>query len=165
MQRWSTPMGLRLLGRGGIIEGFSVREERGNKMSSLNQQTDGKQAANTGEHQILLDLKAELSALTTKYPSSGFTFGGGAAQAQEQIPTICRNIDDAIGALNTGFDPHGNPITKAQITDGLKRLVEATRNPAFVGLVTVVLNSDGIQQLEHLMSELKRIAENISRPE
>lgn len=134
-------------------------------MSSLNQQTDGKQNANTGEDQILLNLKAELSSLTTKYPSTGVSFGGGAVQAQEQIPIICQNIDDAIKALNTGQDPHGNPISKRQITDGLKRLVAATRNPAFVGLVTVVLNSDGIQQFEHLMSELERIAENISRPD
>ncbi len=132
-------------------------------MSSLNPQTDGKQNANTGEDQILLNLKAELSSLTTKYPSTGFSFGGGAVQAQEQIPIICQNIDDAIKALNTGQDPHGNPITKAQITDGLKNLVEATRKPAFIGLMTAALNGEGIRQLEHNLNELERIAEKISR--
>ena len=134
-------------------------------MSSLNQQTDGKQSANTGDDQILLDLKAELAELTAKYPAAGFSFGSGATQAQEQIPIICQNIDDAIKALNTGQDPHGNPITKAQITDGLKNLVEATRKPAFIGLMTAALNGEGIKQLEHNLNELERIAEKISSPD
>jgi hypothetical protein len=87
------------------------------------------------------------------------------AQARQQIPIICQNIDDAIRALDTGLDRSGNPVTKRQISDGLKRLVEATRNPGLVGLLTAVLASHGIQRFEHHMGELERIAEEIGRPD
>jgi len=109
----------------------------------------------------LLALKSEISELPQKYPTGTFTFGTGVAQAQEQIPTICAVIDDAVKALEKGFDVHNRPITNSQITDGVKRLVIATRAPAFVGLMTAVLSSEGARVLENYMNELEQIASTI----
>jgi len=106
-------------------------------------------------------LKTKLSELPAKCPAGGISFGAGAGQAQEQIPIICQNIDQAIRALNTGLDPYNRPITKPQIADGLKRLVSATRKPAFTGLMMAVLSSDGIQALENHLNDMERIANKI----
>jgi len=112
--------------------------------------------------QELLTLKSKISELPQKYPTGTFTFGTGVAQAQEQIPTICRNIDEAIRALDIGVDPYDRPITKSQIADGLIRLVNATRKPAFVGLMIAVLSSEGVLVLETYMNELEQIASTIA---
>lgn len=109
----------------------------------------------------LQTLKSKISELPRRYPTGAFTFGAGAGTAREQIPIICRNIDDAVRALKTGLDPNNRPITKPQIADGLKRLVGATRRPAFVGLITAVLSSSGISELENYMNELEGIASKI----
>ncbi|HUS03969.1 MAG TPA: hypothetical protein VMY79_00350 [Dehalococcoidia bacterium] len=111
--------------------------------------------------QELRTLKTKISELPRKYPAGGISFGSGAGQAQEQIPIICRNIDEAIRALNTGLDPYNRPITKSQIGDGLTRLVNATRKPAFVGLMTAVLSNNGIQLLENHLNELEQIGNRI----
>ena len=103
-------------------------------------------------------LKSKISELPKKYPTGTFTFGAGAGRAQEQIPLICRNIDEAIRALTTGLDPYNRPITKSQVADGLNRLVNSTKNPAFVGLMSGILDSQGIRTLENCMSELEQIA-------
>jgi len=121
----------------------------------------GKQKTASGIVQELLTLKSKTSELPQKYPTGALVFGAGAGKAQEQIPIICRNIDEAIRALNTGLDPHNRPITKFQIADGIKRLVNATRKPAFIGLMTVVLSGDGIQLLENYLNELEQIASRI----
>ena len=120
----------------------------------------GKKTKSSHE-KLLIDLKEKISKLPTQFPTSAHTFGAGAMQAQEQIPIICQNIDQAVEALKTGIDPHGNPITKQQISSGLKNLVRATQKPAFIGLMTAVLDSDGIQQLERSLIELERIADGI----
>ena len=106
-------------------------------------------------------LKAEISRLPQKYSSSGFTFGAGSSTATEQIPTICAVIDDAVKALEKGLDVHNRPITKPQIVDGLKRLVAATRRPAFIGLVSAALNPTGVRELEGYMNQLEQIANKI----
>ena len=125
----------------------------------------GEEAASKGHRLRLFDLKAQLSGLTTQHPATGVNVGGGVSQAQEQVPIICQNIDDAIRALQTGLDRAGTPVNKSQIKDGLKRLVAETRKPAFVGLMTGALNSDGIALLEQHMGELERLAEDIGRPD
>jgi hypothetical protein len=106
-------------------------------------------------------LKAEISRLPQKYSSGGFTFGTGSSTATEQIPTICAVIDDAVKALEKGLDVHNRPITKPQIVDGLKRLVAATRRPAFIGLVSAALNPTGVRELEGYMNQLEQIANKI----
>lgn len=106
-------------------------------------------------------LKSKVSEIPQRYPSGAFTFGAGAGTAREQIPTICAVIDDAVKALEKGLDVHNRPITRPQIADGLKRLVAATRRPAFIGLVSAVLNADGVSKLEKYMDELEQIASKI----
>lgn len=111
--------------------------------------------------QELLALKSKISELPQKFQTGTSVFGAGAGKAQEQIPTLCAVIDDAVKALKTGLDIHNRPITKPQITDGLKRLVTATRQPAFIGLVSVVLSPNGVIELEKNMKELEKIANRI----
>lgn len=111
--------------------------------------------------QELLTLKSKISALPEKYPAGAATFGPGAGKAQEQIPTVCAVIDDAIKGLGKGLDVHNRPITRPQVSDGLKRLVAATRRPEFVGLISTALSADGIHALEKHMNELEQIASKI----
>jgi hypothetical protein len=120
-------------------------------------------SAKSSHEKPLIDIKERIARLPTQFPTSAHTFGAGAMQAQEQIPIISRNIDQAVAALKTGIDPNGNPITKQQISSGLKNLVRATQKPAFIGLMSAVLDSNGIQQLERSMVELERIADGIGR--
>ena len=115
----------------------------------------------SGIVQELQTLKIKISELPAQCPAKGISFGAGVTQAQEQIPIICKNIEQAIIALNTGFDPYNRPITKQQIVDGLKHLVSATRKPAFIGLMVAVLSGDGIQSLENHLNYLEQIANKI----
>lgn len=111
--------------------------------------------------QELLILKSKISELPQEYQTDAFTFGAGVGKAQEQIPTICAVIDDAVKALEKGLDVHNQLVTKPQIADGLKRLVDATRQPAFIGLISTVFSSVGVSELERYMDELERIARRI----
>jgi hypothetical protein len=106
----------------------------------------------------LSDLQRKIPRLPKQYPAGGFTFGAGKGVAEEQIPIICRNIEEALGALETGLDPNGNPITKKQIGEGLMNLVQATKKPGFAGLLNGVLNVDGIAELESYMDRLRDVA-------
>lgn len=106
-------------------------------------------------------LKSNILELPQKYPTSSINFGAGVAQAKEQVPIICSNIDDAINALKKGKDSNNRPITKYQIADGLSNLINATRRQQFIGLITSVLNNDGINELKKELFELEQIAAKI----
>ena len=136
------------------------------KNSFLDFLLGGDQAAKPKDHMGLIDLKAKISGLSTFSASSSsgvLTFGGGVSQAHTNIDIICRNIDDTIEALKTGLDPHGNPITNREISQGLKALIQETRKPAFAGLMSSVLGGVGSQLLQGYMYELERIADEIAR--
>lgn len=68
----------------------------------------------SGITQELLTLKSKISELPQKYQTGAFVFGAGVGKAQEQVPTICAVIDDAVRALEKGLDVHNQPITKPQ---------------------------------------------------
>ena len=112
-----------------------------------------------GHIQALNSLKTRIFQLPNRYPYEGQAFGSGTAQAKQQIPIICQNIDDAIDALRTGRDSQGYSITPDRVGEGLQRLVQATRKPGFTGLLSVVLSADrGVKELENSMAELEEIA-------
>jgi len=111
--------------------------------------------------QELLTLKSKISELPQKYQTNALTFGAGVGKAQEQIPTLCAIIDDFVSALKTGLDRHNKPITKPYVASELKRLVAHTRQAAFIGLVSTVLNPTGVNKLEKYMNELEQIASKI----
>ena len=106
-------------------------------------------------------LKSNILEIPQKYPTSNYSFGAGVVQAKDQVPIICSNIDDAINALKIGKDSQNRPITAYQIADGLNKLINATRHPEFIGLITSVLNNDGINELVKKLNELEQIAEKI----
>lgn len=105
----------------------------------------------------LLKLKAKIDAIPAQSSIDGLIFGSGAEQAKQQIPIICRNIDEAAEAIESGRDPHGNPITFDQIAAGLKKLVEATRKPGFEGLLMTILKPDGIKELKDCLDDLEQL--------
>ena len=113
----------------------------------------------------LSDLQRKIPRLPKQYPAGGFTFGAGKGAAEEQIPIICRNIEQAFTAVETGLDPNGNPITRKEIGEGLMNLVNATKKPGFVGLLNGVLNVDGIAKLESYMDRLRDIANQLRQME
>jgi ribosomal protein S18 len=122
-----------------------------------------KKEVKTNLIQDLLNIKIKLSELQKNSGVGHFWSEPGLRQqAQEHIPIICMNIDQAIKALKTGFDPNNNPITKPQIAHGLKNLIKATQTPEFIGLVGTVLNFMQIQMLEKYINELEKISNRIS---
>jgi len=106
-------------------------------------------------------LKSKIAKIPEDYPVYALVMGPGASTARQQIPTICQVIDDAIKALQTGLDIHNRPITKLQIAAGLKRLIYQTREPAFIGLVSTVIDFNGIEELKRCMNELDKTADKI----
>jgi len=115
----------------------------------------------SGTIQELQNLKTKISELPKKYQTHAFVTGPGVGTVREQIPIISRNINDAIKALKTGLDPYNNPITKPQISDGLKHLVFETRKPAFTGLLSTIITTTGIIEFKNYMNELEKIAVRI----
>ena len=110
----------------------------------------------------LQTLKMKIVELPDKYPRTHeATFGAGLSQAQGQIQTIGKVIEDAIKALNTGLDVHDQPINKWQIGQGLRRLVAETRKPAFYDLIRTTLGRLTTAELYTCITELEQIAGRI----
>lgn len=113
--------------------------------------------AKRAEIDDLESLKGRLELLPSRCPPTATVVGPGVEKANEQIPIICRNIDDAVRALTTGRDPNGNPITELEVADGLTNLIQFTRDPGFVGGISLALSMEGIMELTKEMDELAGI--------
>jgi len=88
-----------------------------------------------------------------KHPVGALDLSGRTAQ---QIPWICRTLEEAASALETGKDPFGNPITEDQIMKGLNKLVEIVREPTYLTTMDIVF--PGIAKpLERSMDTLEQI--------
>jgi hypothetical protein len=109
----------------------------------------------------LKSVKSQLERLPISHAATATAVGPGVGQAREQIPIICRNIDDAVRALRTGRDPSGNRISASLVGDGLRRLADDASGPAFSGLMLTVLSPDGVQVLKTAIDELSRAAERL----
>jgi HEAT repeat protein len=110
------------------------------------------------EADVLASLRAQLGSLPASSPTDSAVLGPGAGHAREQIPLICRAIDDATAALRTGRDAHGEPITLAQVGAGLNSLLDDTTGAGFSGLMLTVLSPEGVCELERLLAELGDVA-------
>jgi hypothetical protein len=108
--------------------------------------------------EALEHVQARLLALPDQHPARGTAVGPGLRTAQDQIPVICRNLDDAVAALRTGHDPAGNAIAASQVGTGLQHLVDDASGPGVAGLMRVTLDDAGVRQFERLVDELGRIA-------
>lgn len=106
----------------------------------------------------LLGLKDKIAVIPKQYAAKGLSFGPRAGQAQQQVPIICNNIDDAVGSLRTGRDPNGNPITPGQVGSGLQNLIAATRRPGFDALLMRAINDEGLIKLKECLKEMEKIA-------
>lgn len=105
---------------------------------------------------MLHALSNRVARLSKAHPQSSTTAGGSVAQAQKQIPWICRELDAAADALLTGQDPFGKAITRTQVSNGLKKLAEYVRNPDYGTLMELVY--PGIDPpLQACMDELETI--------
>lgn len=111
-------------------------------------------------------VKLEISKIPEAHPTYALVMGPGARTAREQIPLLCGSIAAAIEALQTGLIFGGTPIPKGVsrsvcAVDLLKRSASRTRDPAFVGLLSTIINPDGLAELKKCADELNRIAEKI----
>lgn len=107
-------------------------------------------------------LRVRLESLPSRYATTATALGPGAEQAREQVPIICRTIDDAVQAIRSGLDPEGRPITLSQVGDGLLRLVDDVSGAGFSGLMHTVMNPDGVRELERAVSELAEIGSRLA---
>ncbi len=109
----------------------------------------------------LLGLKNKIAVIPKQSAAKGFSFGPEAGQTQQQIPIICKNIDDAVVGLRTGKDPNGNPITPGQVGSGLQNLIEATRRPGFDALLMQAINDEGLIKLKQYLKEMEQIGHSL----
>lgn len=128
------------------------------------EQPDADEGLDNGYDQIektLLGLKDRIAVIPEQHVAKGFSFGSGAGQAQQQIPIICNNINDAVEALRKGRDPNGNPITADQIGSGLQNLIEATRRPGFDTLLMRAINDEGLIRLKDCLKEMEKVSHRL----
>lgn len=110
-------------------------------------------------------IKAQLATLPARHPVAAVAVGGGVAQANDQIPIICRTIDEAAAALETGRDPEGLPIEPSQVGSGLENLVTDVTGPGFSGLMHTVLSPQGVAELEEAIRQLAAVATDLRAAE
>lgn len=109
----------------------------------------------------LYALKSKIAPIPQIYPRSGFVTGPGADSDRKLIPAVCQVFDDAVRALQTGLDINDRPITKPQIAAGLKRLLDITRKPEWVGSASLVISIQGLSEFVNYMNEIEEIASKI----
>lgn len=104
----------------------------------------------------LTELKEKVSRIGDKYTQSLAAGGPGVTRAAKQIPWICETLDQAAAALATERDPFGNPITPAQVVNGLKQLIGFVCEPSYGTLMEIAY--PGIDKpLQECMDELDSI--------
>ena len=106
----------------------------------------------------LTSLKTQLESLPSKHPATATVAGPGLEQAEEQVPIICRNIDDAIISLRTGRESGGAPVSLWQVGTGLQDLVGDVSGAGFSGLMLAILSPEGVREIERLVAELGDLA-------
>lgn len=108
----------------------------------------------------LESLKTKVSKLQEKYPIKSLMSGSGVVSAKKQIPWICRTLNETANALIKGIDPFGNPITKEQVKEGLKKLVEIVRGPDYITTMDIIYDGIG-KPIVSCMDELEQIITKI----
>lgn len=111
--------------------------------------------------EALEHVQTRLAALPDQHPARRTAVGPGQRTAQDQIPVICRNLDDAVAALRTGHDTAGNAIAAAQVGTGLQHLVDNASGPGVAGLMRVTLDDAGVREFERLVKKLGRVADRL----
>ena len=111
--------------------------------------------SNKGMIENLYGLKVRVSALLDKHPPNPMA---SIPKAEDQIPWICRTLDEAAKALKTRIDPFGNSITEEQVKDGLSKLFAMVNNHEYLTLME--MKYPGISSpLENLMKDLQMLIE------
>jgi hypothetical protein len=104
-------------------------------------------------------LKLKFLELSEKHIRQATIVGYGASQGIQIMETICAVCDDVIRALEKGIGVEGAPISKQQISNGLKRLIANARTD--LGIVAINLNPDGVQLYQKYLKQLEDIANRI----
>lgn len=119
---------------------------------------DSQGSSKSGTDQLVA-LKLKFSELPQKYPINATVTGHGAEEGKKVIRVICDVCVDAIRALKTGIGVDGNPVSKQQISNGLKKLIDDAKTD--LGLVAIHLNPDGVQVYQQYLKQLQEIANKI----
>jgi hypothetical protein len=109
----------------------------------------------------LLAIREALGDLPVAFATTASALGPGVEIAREQIPSICRNIDDAVAALRAGADQTGEPISATQVGRGLQALVDDASGPAYSALMGTILDRDGVAALERSILALAGVANDL----
>jgi len=104
-------------------------------------------------------LKLKFLVLSEKHIREATIIGYGASQGIEIIKTICEVCEDVIRALEKGIGVDGAPISRQQISNGLKKLIANARTD--LGIVAINLNPDGVQLYQIYLKQLEDIANKI----
>jgi hypothetical protein len=110
-------------------------------------------------------IKAQLTTLPARHPAAAVVVGPGVAHANDQIPIICRTIDEAVAALETGRDPEGLTIAPSQVGRALEHLVADVTGPGFSGLMHTVLSPEGVGELEEAIRQIAGVATDLRAAE
>jgi len=107
-------------------------------------------------------LRARVESLAAQHQHSR-NVSDPSGKISKQLPWICRTLTEAASALESGRDPFGNPITSAQVIQGLGKLREMVCQPSY--LTTMELAYPGIAApLEERMVELGGIIAALAGP-
>lgn len=107
----------------------------------------------------LIALRLKFSELPREYPINATVVGPGEEKGMEVISVICDVCIDATRALKTGIGVDGNPVSKQQISNGLKKLIDDVKKD--LGLVATLLNSNGVQLYQQYLKQLQEVANKI----
>jgi hypothetical protein len=116
----------------------------------------------TGTIDSLVSVQEALRSLPGRHRTHLPDTDPGVRMAQELITTTCGIIDDAVGALRTGRDPAGNSIARSHVAAGLQHLVDDW-GERITGLMRVVLDDEGLRELQRLGDELGGVAARLRR--
>jgi HEAT repeat protein len=103
--------------------------------------------------QALLNLKKDFENLPVQYPPKELA---QVPRAHKQILWICRTLEDAANALDSGLDQFENPISEDQVINGLSQLIRIVNESEYITVMEIAYPGIG-ESLQNLINKLQRL--------